>query len=166
MAVSVRDRTNPISSTAMRLEPLGARATHVMTFRAVTLDWLEHWRSPLTVNCTEAVSPGNAKWLSTPPRATPDGDAVGLAPNGSTLPVPLSGSNDSTMNRGHSVGAKRIAIRIFVIVAVRSHGLWAVPHLRHRKPETVEGPRQRPDSNRSIPLVIVAVDKRYWLNGS
>jgi len=64
----------------MRLEPLGARATHVMTFRAVTLDWLEHWRSPLTVNCTEAVSTGNAKWLSTPQRATPDGDAVGLAP--------------------------------------------------------------------------------------
>src|SRR5262245_44074392 len=61
MAVSVRDRTKPINSTAMRLEPLGARATHVMTFRAVTLDWLEHWRSPLTVNCTEAVSTGKCQ---------------------------------------------------------------------------------------------------------
>src|SRR5262249_54847940 len=90
MAVSVRDRTNPINSTAMRLEPLGARATHVMTFRAVTLDWLEHWRSPSPINCPEAVSTGNANWLSTPQRATTDADAVGLAPNGSTLPVPLS----------------------------------------------------------------------------
>jgi hypothetical protein len=26
MAVAVRDRTNPINSTAMRLEPLGARS--------------------------------------------------------------------------------------------------------------------------------------------
>src|SRR5262249_45152595 len=113
MAVSVRDRTNPISSTAMRLEPLGARATHVMTFRAVTLDWLEHWRSPLTINCTEAVSTGNAKWLSTPQRATPDGDAVGVAPNRSTFVVPLCGSNDSTRNSWHSVGAKPIAIPNF-----------------------------------------------------
>ena len=113
MAVAVRDRTNPISSTAMRLEPLGARSAHVMTFRAVTLDWLEHWRSPSPINCTEAASTGNANWLSTPQRATPDRDPVGLVPNGSTLLVPLSGSNDSTMNRGHSVGAKRVAILNF-----------------------------------------------------
>lgn len=59
MAVAVRDRSNPINSTAMRLEPLGTRSTHVMTFRPVTLDWLEHWRSLSAINYTEAVSTGN-----------------------------------------------------------------------------------------------------------
>jgi hypothetical protein len=57
-AVVVHDGINPISSTVL-LEPLWARSTHVMTFRVVTLDWLDHWRSPSTINCTENVSTGN-----------------------------------------------------------------------------------------------------------
>ena len=35
-------RSDQINSTPMLLEPLWARSTHVMTFRAITLDWLDH----------------------------------------------------------------------------------------------------------------------------
>jgi len=47
--VVVHDGTNPINSTAVLLDPLWARSTHVMTFRMVTLDWLDHWRSPSAI---------------------------------------------------------------------------------------------------------------------
>lgn len=58
-AVVVHDGINPVNSTAVLREPLWARSTHVMTFRVVTLDWFDHWRSPSTINCTEDVSTGN-----------------------------------------------------------------------------------------------------------
>jgi hypothetical protein len=58
-AVVVHDGIDPINSTAVLREPLWARSTHVMTLRVVTLDWLDHWRSPSTINCTEDVSTGN-----------------------------------------------------------------------------------------------------------
>lgn len=48
-AVVVRHGTNPINFTAVLLEPLWARSTHVMTFGMVTLDWLNHWRSPSAI---------------------------------------------------------------------------------------------------------------------
>jgi hypothetical protein len=38
----VHDGINPISSTVL-LEPLWARSAHVMTFRAVMLDRLDHY---------------------------------------------------------------------------------------------------------------------------
>jgi hypothetical protein len=41
-AVIVHDGLNPINSTVL-LEPLWARSTHIMTFRAVMLDRLDHW---------------------------------------------------------------------------------------------------------------------------
>ena len=54
--VVVHDRTNPINSTAVLLEPLWARSTHVVTFRMVTVERFGHgvllWRS----NCTENLS--------------------------------------------------------------------------------------------------------------
>src|SRR5690349_7219074 len=49
-AMVLHDATNPINSTAVFLEPLGAGASHVMTFSTVTLDWLKHRRSPLTTS--------------------------------------------------------------------------------------------------------------------
>jgi hypothetical protein len=55
----VHDGINSINSTAVLREPLWARSTHVMTFRVVTLDWIDHWRSPSTINYTEDVSTGN-----------------------------------------------------------------------------------------------------------
>jgi hypothetical protein len=58
-ALVAQDGINAINSAAVLLEPLWARSTHVMTFRVVTLDWLDHWRSPSTINCTEDVSTGN-----------------------------------------------------------------------------------------------------------
>jgi hypothetical protein len=58
-AVVVHDGIDPINFTAVLLEPLWARSAHVMTFRVVTPDWLDHWRSPSTINCTEDVSTGN-----------------------------------------------------------------------------------------------------------
>ncbi|HET7384621.1 MAG TPA: hypothetical protein VFJ59_18815 [Pseudolabrys sp.] len=58
-AVVVHDGIDPINSTAVLREPFWARSTHVMTFRVVTLDWLDHWRSPSAINCTEDVSTGN-----------------------------------------------------------------------------------------------------------
>jgi len=42
VTVVIRDAANPINSTAVLLEPLWARSTHVMAFRMVTLDWLDH----------------------------------------------------------------------------------------------------------------------------
>ena len=42
VAVVVHDSINQINSTPVLLEPLWARSTHVMTFRAITLDWLDH----------------------------------------------------------------------------------------------------------------------------
>ena len=47
-----------------------------------------------------------------------------------------------------------------MIVAVRSHGFWPyrISGIESLKPSRAT--RRRPDSNRSIPLVIVAVDKR------
>src|SRR5262245_63371299 len=52
-AVVVREGVQPINSAAVLLQPLWTGSTHVMTFWAVTLDWLDHWRSPSTINCTE-----------------------------------------------------------------------------------------------------------------
>src|SRR5262249_5258884 len=56
-AVVVREGVQPINSAAVLLQPLWTRSTHVMTFGAVTLDWLDHWRSPSTINCTEGRQP-------------------------------------------------------------------------------------------------------------
>jgi hypothetical protein len=58
-AAAVHYGINPTSSTTVLLEPLWARSTHVMTFRVVTLDWLDHWYSPSTINCTEDASTRN-----------------------------------------------------------------------------------------------------------
>lgn len=41
-AAVVRGSINQINCTPVFLEPLWAGSTHVMTFRAVTLDWLDH----------------------------------------------------------------------------------------------------------------------------
>lgn len=41
--MAVHDGINVINSTAVLLEPLWAKSTHVMTFRAVMLEWPDHW---------------------------------------------------------------------------------------------------------------------------
>ena|SRR5215475_15076848 len=47
--VAVHDGTNSISSTVALFEPLWARSTHVVTFRMVTIEQVDHWLSPLVI---------------------------------------------------------------------------------------------------------------------
>jgi len=86
------------------LQPLWARSAHVMTFGAVTLDWLGHWRSPSTINCTEDDQPeiptgyqhhsmrlpGRVSWHKRVSRL--DGEQF-CGFQEQILPVPSSGSN-------------------------------------------------------------------------